>query len=282
MFGKKRKSENSSVEDAKKKHAALELYGELTLRNSVKKMYAGPAEGADVVKSSANAVIESFSKTNVERNESFDEACERLGVGEDEIPLIHNQLMLQTYVSFFVGVVALIFIVAAFVAGSMMLVKLVALGAAMASFGNAVQASVQCFRVRSRSLVDFADWCASPDNWVPRKIGANSPIADGDSRRDKKFYVRCVGRARKYYFVGLATLVVSLPGFYLDALMIDRLHYTTTFLGFVFIALAVNNAIVAMQCAKRCELDFISWLSSPEFWFPEAVVLVPAKEATKG
>jgi hypothetical protein len=232
-------------------------------------MVSAPVEGADVVRGTAEAVYQGFSNANSEvRSESFSEACSRLGISEQKLALIHNQLLVQIYVIFFAGLAALTIFINTMLIGSGVMVALAALAGSLACFSNAAQASLQAYRVRTHKLCNVTEWIGMPSEWLPSRLPITGKINLGDSRLDPGMHRMAVVRSKKYFIAAAVVSLCSLPAFLSDSGSILRVEYGAIGFCLAFLVVGSRYSILALQSYERKEVDFTYWLKCPGMWWP--------------
>ena len=250
-----------------------EWYRALTLSNSVRTLFRSTREGADLVRSSVTDLAITVRSDRVERFENYDQACDRQRLGDREVAIARNALVLQSYVGFFCSVALLAMCVNLCVSASVGLLAAVLGLASVCCLLNAIQASLNAFKITRRRLDVLSEWCASPAEWFPSRTEAPPISTAGDSRLSPAMILASTARCRRYFVIGAAFLVLGAVGRLSGGLAMPGLHWMPAVVGVCFAVMAVAESLRVMQGVLRAEVDFVTWAGSPRFWLPH-----PAKK----
>lgn len=258
--------------EKKKGLVSRALTGDTSLIGSARSVAATVAEGASVVSSGFETISADTRKVfEPPRIETFESACKRLNIKQQDLPKIHNQIVLQVYTSFFTGLIALVIFVnyLVFYKTSIM-VYLATLSIGMACMGHFVSASMQSMRIRKRKLGLQSEWLAQPAEWLPSRIEMSAPIPAGDGRLDKKMVRAMVSRSRRCYGVtaGLALFAVLLF-FVVPAGTLPGAALLTLALAGFQLSRAMRCSLFVLQARAGIDYDFMYWLISPGLWVPQ-------------
>jgi hypothetical protein len=250
-----------------------QLNRDLTIRNSFRSMFRNATNGAVVVQSTASSIVDGFHKSmESSRNETFEAACDRFGILPHDLPLIHNQLLLQIYLSFYMSIAAFAFWGNFMISGTGIMIKLASFSIGMACLSNAFQSSLQAFRVRNLSLGGTSTWLNSPGEWFPSRILNTLEIAVDDSRLDIQTASLSATRSRRYFLFSAIISAATLP-LYLtsDKSTIPGLSLLAIFFSFLFLIFAIKNSFFVMQFHSRTVCDLLAWFLTPKAWIPNRI-----------
>lgn len=119
------------------------------------------------IKDMAGAVLKP--KKGEGREETFDNAMSRLGLGEDDLKSAYKFHVVRVYI-FLVGLaVGLGLSIMGVYDGSWMAAA-ASLGFTAAMAALSFQASFRSFQIRRRELIDISFWFDNPQEWVPKSI----------------------------------------------------------------------------------------------------------------
>ena len=194
------------------------------------------------------------------RRESFGDAMGRLGMTEQSLGLIHNQLVLQVYVCAFFASAAF-----AFALGHLLrdaaLAGLAAAALGGAALANAAQASIRAYSIRARRLGVAGEWLVSPGEWFASRIDGYVPMTLDDPRRDPLIIERKASWARRAFWAALSgALVAVVPELRVPALLVAALSFV----------LFLHGAFEVFRRRLGAECDLLCFVESPRAWWPSA------------
>lgn len=251
------------------------LNKDATLTGVVKSTFSNLRNGADVVSTGLGSITESSRNIAFSgRIESFDNAMQRLCLADSDLPLIHNQIVLQTYLSFFIGLAAMtmaaMYVITTPFWGSGLLCGVVAITA----FVYFVQSSSQALQIRERRLGLLGEFILSPSQWFPSRMANLRQMQKNDPLRLASVVEPMASIARKRMGMGLVFLTLSVLFKLTDWEMYTG-PWGTLFLAFSLVFLLLGASLSFNVFRRRCALhcDVIPWLFSPSEWIPSAIDL---------
>lgn len=250
-----------------------QLNHDATITGVVKSTFSNARRGADVVSSGLNEVSKTSRKfTSEGRIETFDNAMERLGIEEVDLPLIHNQIVLQSYLAFFIGLgsmtMAAMYILTTPFWGSGLLCAVVG----MTSFVYFFQSSAQALQIRSRELGLLGRLLISPSEWFPSRLTNVRKMAKNDPLRLASVVQPMAKSAQARMGAGFALLVLAVVIKATD-LELQGGPWGTLFLAFalVFLLLGASKSFEVFKRRSGEHCDMTPWLFSPSNWVPAAI-----------
>lgn len=209
------------------------------------------------------------------RYESFSQAMARLGVTDDQLPIVHNQLLLQLYLTFFVSIAAFTSCANLILNGAI-LASIVAGMIGIASLTKTVQSSMQCEFIRERKLGLARQWWQKPSVWLPNRMAGVIPIPMGDPLRDPKIVAGMVKGSRRRFLVSGLVLTFAVCSHF----VFNSWGWPLLALGgaIVFAMMAANDSFEIFKRRQGHVCDLYPWLISPKDWVPSNS---PPKSLTK-
>lgn len=248
--------------------AVLGLIKEATLRNSVRALLSSNGDATDFLKTTAGAVMGGFERPVGGRHESFDEACLRLDIKERDLPKIHNHVVLQCYLAFFLAVALIAASVNLYVSDASLFAVGGCIGGVVACLSTAALSSMQSFRIRVRSLAEDSRWRRSSQEWFPSRV-LPAPIDDaGDARLDERMVSAAITRARTFYCVAAGLVALACVGAIGEQSVDLGVRYGLVILSIVFGCVGAKSAIFALQGQQKVDFDIASWILDPSAWVP--------------
>jgi hypothetical protein len=247
------------------------LTGTTSLVGSVSSMINTVRVGADAIGNGMQAVTASVSEvTSNARVETFDQALQRLGISDSDLPRIHNQILVQLYGAFSVAVIAALATVFFISSGGRgVLVPLVCAATGLSALAMWAQSSLQALQIRSRKLGLFGEWVSTPSQWFASRLVFEVPVAAGDSRLDPGTARRLATSSRRHFLTAAGFVVASAIG--VAATPAGMIPGSALLAGLVA-ALSFGRAIMlsglVMQSAEGRECDLLYWLGRPGRWIP--------------
>lgn len=248
------------------------LNKQATLRGAINSTMTNTMRGASVIKSASGQLRAGTAVLmRPGRIETFEEALERNGVLEEDLPLIHNQLLLQMYAA---GVFA---VVAYTVAGVHTLQQSYFSGLLSLILGTTCaahfsQSSLRAFQVRRRRLGAAAEWLTSPSEWLPSRMKGVRSMQKLDPLRRPALIEALARKSRLSLtlagLVGGIGLAAALGG----AAAIPLAWITTCVVSaLVLLAIAVRYSFETFRRRAGMDCDLLLWIASPKHWVPSGV-----------
>lgn len=251
-----------------------QLMKQATLRGSINSTVKNTLRGA-----SAITVASESLKTGTRhalaagRVETFEAAMARLGIVDDELALIHNQILLQVYMSFVVGLIALLvgikFFAAYKFAPSMLSIAIS--GAAVATFA---QGSIRCFQIQRRALGSAKEWLVSFGDWLPsrmpdmRRMQRRDPLQNPEVVRVLVQRFRANSRAS-----GLAFAIGISSALWQPAGLPSAWWATALFVGAAMFFNAIRYSFEVFRRQEGIYCDLLLWIETPRAWIPKEAQL---------
>lgn len=239
-----------------------------TLRNGVRAMLGSTADGTEFLRATAGSFSKGLGSSGTKKKETFEEACQRLDVDVDKFNVIHNQLVVQCYVTFFLGVAVLAAGVNLFLTGSSLATLLMSCSGALTCFATAALSSVRSFRIRAKSFDLDHQWRQSVGEWMPSRVPVSKIDRSGDGRVANEMIRSAAQTSKIYFFVSFFLLALAVLGSLTGASADLDIRYGLLFIAMIYCTLWVKNSILALQGRQKAEVDLISWLSEPSAWYP--------------
>lgn len=254
---------------------------DMSLRGGVRSAIGISGAGMDTIRSGASSVAEATRRSLMPgRTETFDAAMERLGVDEGKLPLIHNQIALQVYTSFLVGVAGLTLGLVFFFRGGLM-AGLAAFAVGLACMAHAAQASLRAYRIRRRSLGLLNDWLAAPGEWLPSRMSGLQRMATNDPSRSPDRLAAIAARAMVQFWVAsgfaIAATVAWIVG---PGLAGGNVAVVFTLAAVILYCLFAANSFDVFRKRIGVECDFLLWIMTVEAWLPRILDPVDSRVAT--
>lgn len=196
-------------------------------------------------------------------------AMKRLKVDKEDIPLIHNQIVVQVYLAFFIGVIALAMGVKHYLLGSQVSAFGLAFVIGLTSIFYAVQSSVQSFQIREMKLNQLSEWFFKISEWFPSRIPGLVRMTKRDPLRAPKIIESMVQRSRLAYYFGFAFGLVAIVLIFTD-IALNNNAWSVLLAAFAIILLmvATRNSFEAFRRREGIHCDLGLWLNTPKDWFP--------------
>lgn len=253
------------------------LRREMSTFGGARSMIKQARQGSDLIGSGVKILTEATKKTlEPGRFETFDAAMDRLGVRSEELPIIHNQLVLQVYLSFFVGCIALASTGNLAFQG-VYLASVVALLIGCAALTKAVQSSMQCYFIRERRLGISSQWWARASDWFPDRIEGCVTMQANDPLRDPRAVNAMVRNARRHFRFGAIVLAPGLLSYFVFGSLGWPLVSMTSAVIFTLLGASLSFEVYKRREGVVC--DLYPWLSTPKAWVPKMQPAQPARDA---
>jgi hypothetical protein len=245
----------------------------LSIRGSIRSSLALSGQGLALMRSSARALADDTKRVmRPGRNETFDDAMARLGLSDADLPLVHNQLMLQAVLVFCVSLLALFAAVFYAFAQGRLLPALIAAVIAIACAGYSAQASFRAFSIRRRELGNWSAWLASPDEWLVARLGGCRKMNNGDPmvKPGTLNDMAAIARRRLYaagalFVVAVVVHALSKPGQLSSGALIFF------FAGAFQVIMGLRDAFAIYRGRQRRYYDLMAWVTSPSHWLPKVL-----------
>lgn len=245
---------------------------DLSLRGGLRSAVASSRQGGRVIGGSVSALATATRQSmQPPRQENFEHAIARLGLDPEMLPVIHNQLLIQMYLAFFVGVAGLTSFLNLLFLGRASS-GVIALLIAMAGLFRAAQSSMQAFFIRRRQLGLVQEWLRSPSEWFPSRLPGGVDMAPNDPLRDPVIVTRLARRVHRNVVIGLSFAVlfgVLWSSFHSFNMMGWSMISVT--LAVLFVLLAARDSFEVYKRRKGIVCDLHPWLTQPSTWIPGAV-----------
>jgi hypothetical protein len=199
------------------------------------------------------------------RFETFDQAMSRLGIEEEQLPIIHNQMVLQLYLTFFVGIASLTSGVNLVVQDNLFAAIIAAL-IAVASMTKTVQSSMQCEFIRQRRLGIGAMWWSRPSIWFPARMEGTIPMAANDPMRDPKLVRNLAVSSQLQFKLAAASVAMGLGAY--AVFMSMGWPLITMGAAMVFLMKGANLSFEVYKRRQGHHCDLYPWLMTPSSWIP--------------
>lgn len=255
------------------------LRREMSAFGGARSLMGQARQGSDLIGSGVRILTDATKKTlEPARYESFDAAMERLGVRPEELPIIHNQLVLQVYLAFFVGCIALastgnLAFQEAYLASA------VAFLIGCAALTKAVQSSMQCHFIRERRLGIARQWWARASDWFPDRIAGCVVMQANDPLRDPRAVNAMVRNSRRHFFFGVIVLAPGLLSYFAFGSWGWPLVSVTSAVVFALLGASLSFEVYKRREGVVC--DLYPWLSTPGAWVPKVQPAQQARSAGK-
>lgn len=203
------------------------------------------------------------------RVETFKAAMERTGVLEEDLPLVHNQIVLQCYTSLVVGVIAAAVSVNYIVSGQQVAAAALSLLITVTSLFYFAQSSTQAMQIRHRELGLLSTWVSSPREWFPRRLTQLRRMSRSDPLRHPDAVRPLAQRARRAMF---AAAIIFGVAFGIRMAHVDAYGGPwSVLLSFIGMAFLLTGGRVSFEVFRRrvgLHCDIAYWLLSPADWIP--------------
>lgn len=246
------------------------LNRDATLRGGVRSAFASTVRGASNITNGASSISQATKNVLLNaRVETFEVAMERLGLTNSNLPLIHNQIVLQVYLLFFLSLVATTLGVVYMVNGSNLSAGMLASVIAVSCVVFFSQNSLQAFQIRKKKLNLLSEWLASPAQWLPSRMDGLESMMRSDPLRAPEIIAGLVKSARKKLFSAALLLGIGI-GIELgvEANLAQEWPKLFYMLGG---ALTLTGANVSFEVFKRrmgVYCDVALWILTPTAWIP--------------
>jgi hypothetical protein len=251
---------------------------DLSLRGSVSSLKSVTGGGMTVIRSGIGAIVQgNRAAMRPGRVESFDQAMARLGLSEIGLPLINNQIVLQFYLTFFIGVIAMTLGVNYLIKGHAM-AGAAGTGIALACLAAAAQASMRSYSIRHRSLGITSIWLASPSQWIPSMMEGYEPWPASDPARHPALVANLAARAKVLMWVGLGFLVSAPCAAIAKSALgwnIGQLSLVLAFVGMIVAYFGCKNSLEVFRRRHGLHCDALFWLAHPKEIIPSVVWTPP-------
>ena len=240
-----------------------------TFRGAVNSTVTNTMRGANVIRT-ASGNLRQGTKDLLKpgRVESFSQAMQRLKIDEAELPLIHNQILLQVYLTLFLGVIGMTIAACFLVVGSFVPAAL-ACAVSASCLANCAQSSIRAFQVRRRALGKASEWISMPGEWIPSRMPGVRAMQRNDPLRNPEVVEQLATRARKFMFLGAMALGLGVGAHLIGIKTLPVAWVAMCY--FLAAALTVNGGRYSFEVFKRragLHSDLLHWLESPLAWIP--------------
>lgn len=243
------------------------VYKDLGVFGGIRSIGATAKQGSDAIAVSAQAMAEATRRSlEPARHETFAQALARLGVLEEDLPIIHNQIILQMHLALVVAAIALVGSIVYFAKGQIM-APLISLVIFLTCLVKASQSSIHCMSIRHRRLGLNAQWLASPGEWLPKRIFAERAMEKNDPLRDPEIVNGLARNARRSLTVGVSLIGLSVLWTFLFPGNQWPLLYVGA--GLMVLFSGSKNSFEVFKRRRGIHCDVAPWLTDPTAWFPE-------------
>lgn len=204
-----------------------------------------------------------------DRIETFEAAMDRTNVSPEDLPLIHNQILFQSYLCFFVGLIALTMGVQYVVGSGQFAAGALSAVIGVTSLFFFAQASAQALQIRRRQLGLLGVWARSPAEWFGSRMAGLRRMSRSDPLRHPEVVIPLAMQARRRMFLTVVCAALAL------VVQFAAGTWGLSSWAIVFYAGAamafVNGARLAFEVFRRREglhIDLGGWVLSPADWIP--------------
>lgn len=252
-----------------------------TLRGSINSTINNTMRGAAVISSTtADFKRETQNTLQPGRVETFQQAMDRLDVRSEDLPLIHNQILLQVYLTLGLGISAVCFGLQFFFRG-VWVSGILCLIIGMTCLANFSQSSIRAYQVRHKKLGAASDWLSNWSEWLPSRMDGLVAMDKADPLRHPLVVNSLVGKARFSMFLGAMALGVGV-GIHTASFEAVPIALVGA-LYFVAAGLFINGSRFSFEVFKRkkgLRCDLLYWMMSPLAWIPSKQAM-PVRASSK-
>lgn len=252
--------------EEKKNSPSRQFRKDASLFGGVRSLASTTRSGGAVIKDGVRIITDATQNSiKPARQESFEQAMQRLGVSEKYLPIIHNQLLVQIYLTFFMAIIAVTSGVNLIFNNSLMPATIAFL-IAFASVAKAIQSSIQCEFIRQKKLGIHSQWWKKPSIWFPDRMDAVVPMKEDDPLRSPQSVNELVGAARKnFMFAAAMGLLCIVVYFIFSSIGLTLLTLTVMT---ILLVIASNISFEIFKRRKGYECDPYPWIIEPKSWVP--------------
>lgn len=240
-----------------------------TLRGSVNSTINNTMRGANAITTATDQFKkETRAIMQPGRVESFSQAMKRLGIKEAKLPLIHNQILLQLYLTFFLAIVA--FTVALqFIIQAMWMPAMLASMVGLTCLANFAQSSIRAYQVRNQRLGAASQWLTEPGQWLPARMANLERMENGDPLRHPLLLNNYSSKARFHMFIAAFFLGLGLCLYFISFRLVPMAFVALCFLlSIAFVVYGSWFSFEVFRRRKALHCDMLFWLSTPSAWVP--------------
>ena len=185
-----------------------------TIRGSINSTLNNTRRGASAITAASSLIKDGASEVISEaRVESFNDALARLDVNEEDLPLIHNQILFQSYVSFAFFIIS-IAVSISFLYKAIYPAAVIAFVISLASFANFAQSSIRTYQIRTASLGNLFVWAFSFHEWLPPRMDSLVKMEKIDPLFHDSVVSDIASKARFSYSVFLFFAFTAVASYY--------------------------------------------------------------------
>lgn len=248
------------------------LNNDATLTGVVKSTFSNARRGIEMVSTGTDELVRSSKKMITDsRVETFDKAMQRMSVDPSDLPLIHNQIVSQSYISFFAGLIAFAMSAFYWMAGNLIGSALLCTVVGVTSLFYFFQSSAQALQIRRKKLGLLTTLLLSPSEWFASRMLNLRAMTDTDPLRLASVVEPMAKKSQFRY--GFA-LLFFIAGVFFKVTDLEA-HYGPW--GILFLAIACVFTLIATTASfevfRRREglhCDVALWFFSPLSWVPGA------------
>lgn len=262
-------ADKENTSSSKPKSFLSQINKQATLRGSVNSTINSTMRGASVI-SNASSQFKKETQQVLQpgRVETFSQAMERLQIDSNNLALIHNQILLQVYLTFFLSFASFVIFIQ-FIFRGMWVPGVLSLIISLTCFVNFAQSSIRTYQVRHKKLGAASDWLGSFSEWIPKRMTNLVPMDKSDPLRHPVLLNSFVSKAKFYMFLGFAFFGCavgihlasfgSVPPALLGALYLFSVS---------FVIYGGRFSFEVFRRSKGVQSDLLYWLISPGSWIP--------------
>lgn len=260
-FGKKERKEPEGL--------WAQVNDKSSYRGAVRSMISGPKDGVRMIREASNTLKSQtrqvFEKGKVER---FEDAMERLNVGQEDLPLIHNQILIQVYFSFFVGTLAWLVALRFLLTGSYF-AGLVGLMVGLASMANYVQGAIRAKQIRTQTLGGGVFFLDGFRDWLPSRLSNVAKMEKNDPLRRPEIVAGLEKSARRFMLSSAVLFSIGMLVFGMKWEIVPSVFWVSFLIcGVGFLMLGSWFSFQAFKRRKGLRCDMFFWFCSPKYWVP--------------
>lgn len=247
-----------------------DLNRDATILGGLRSSLAHGKRSALSIQSGTNSILDASRRSLVDgRVETFDEATDRLGVPEGDLTLIHNQIVLQAYVSLVVALVAFGMALQYSAFSSQVAAIVLAIVIGFSAIFFAVQSSVQTMQIRRRELGLLNVWLVTPGDWFPGRLTELRRMSRSDPLRHPTVVQSLARKSRLQLMVAGAAIGAGIgmqaAKFGISGGAWPVLLYI---LAVVFLSMGVRLSFEVFRRRVGLHCDAFLWIQTPRDWIP--------------
>ena len=271
-----------STEPSKAKGLLSHINEQATLKGSINSTINSTLRGANVIATATNDFKkETRLVLQPGRVETFSQAMKRLEINEANLPLIHNQILLQIYLTFLLASFSLIISIY-FLVLQNWASALLSLIVSLTCIANFSQSSIRAYQVRHRQLGAASQWFSNPAQWFPSRLKNVVPMQEGDPLRHPVIVNQYVSKAIFFMMTGAVFFGLGVGLYFADFRGVPMAPVALCF----FLAAAFNGygcrfSFEVFRRRKGLYCDILLWLITPEAWVPSKSHRLIRRESKK-